>query len=447
MADLDPSLKAIFGMKPDAVIEFLKNKKLATTWNFNEMKGDAHNHAFTVAKVMRRDILQDIRNGITSILEDGKTYKQVQENLVPILQAKGWWGKQDVADPRTGEIRQVQLGSPQRMKTIFQTNLQKAYMEERIRTSRELVDIFPYWQWVAVMDGRTRPSHRAMDGRVFMADDPLWTVVAKPPSGYRCRCRHRALTKHIAEREGFTVESSEGRIVDHEIRVGGEMVPVKALRIQVNGQDKLFFADAGFSPARGDGWQAAFTPRPLDAAPATFPRNMVTPKPFPPLPVPVAFPASRLLGSGLAPEVYAMTFLAEFKAAIGKPVTYLDVTAEPLMINEGLFKDDRGAWKITKRGRAENILLLADTIKQPDEIWLRWEESRNNPGKWLLKRRYLKAFIAEQDGVQVYGVGAFEYSKEGWVGSTAFQASADTEVKRRAYFEAQRDGFLLYQKK
>ncbi|MCM8596464.1 PBECR2 nuclease fold domain-containing protein [Accumulibacter sp.] len=91
--------------------------------------------------------------------------------------------------------------------------------------------------------------------------------------------------------------------------------------------------------------------------------------------------------------------------------------------------------------------LMAETIKTPDDIWLRWEESREQPGAWQLKRRYIKGFLVEGDNGPRYAVSVFEHGKDGWRGSTAMVAQpARSPEARQRYIEQQRDGFLLYQK-
>ena len=170
---------------------------------------------------------------------------------------------------------------------------------------------------------------------------------------------------------------------------------------------------------------------------------------MPDLSAPTRVSVGRLLADSLPPETYARAFLAEFGADVGKPVVFDDVKGEPLVISEHLFQDGAGNWKADKDGRGPYMPLLADAAKYPDEIWLRWEESRDNPGAWLLKRRYIKTFEISGDGESniQYGLTVFEIGKDGWSGSSAMVANAERGIEsRRRYIEKQRAGFLLYTK-
>jgi len=241
------ALSAVFGLPPEKAIEAFQSKGYAITWSWKDLWQVQQAKAFTVAKVLRTDILQDIRGALDDALNNGTTFHDFKQKLTPVLQAKGWWGKTEHTDTLTGEVSTAQLGSPRRLKTIYQTNLQTAYMAGRYRSMMESADSHPYWQYVAVLDGRTRPMHRAMNGRVFRYDDDLWST-HYPPNGFNCRCRVSPLTADAVEREGYTVDSSEGRLIDHEIPLrDGSAATVKALRIKVDGQDKLFAPDAGWS--------------------------------------------------------------------------------------------------------------------------------------------------------------------------------------------------------
>ena len=240
-------LSAVFGLPPEKVIEYFQSKGYEITWSWKDLWQEAQAKSFTVAKVLNSDILDDIRGALDDALNNGTTFHDFKKNLTPILQAKGWWGKTEHTDTTTGEVSTAQLGSPRRLKTIYQTNLQTAYMAGRYKSMMESADSHPYWRYVAVLDGRTRPTHRAMNGRVFRYDDALWST-HYPPNGFNCRCRVSPLSAAAVESEGITVQSSEGQLIDHEIQMrDGSTAQVKALRIKVDGQDKLFAPDAGWS--------------------------------------------------------------------------------------------------------------------------------------------------------------------------------------------------------
>lgn len=210
MASNNVDLGAAFAMAPSDAVAYFRSKGYRITDQWQDMLGSAHARAFTVAKAMKMDVLQDIRSAVDEALAEGVTEREFINRLAPKLKAQGWWGKETWQDA-TGADRDVQLGSPWRLKTIYRANLQTAYMAGRYRRQLASVDTRPYWQYVAVMDSRTRPSHRAMNGRVFRWDDPIWQYLY-PPNGWGCRCRVRNLSERQLEREGLTVENGANYI-------------------------------------------------------------------------------------------------------------------------------------------------------------------------------------------------------------------------------------------
>lgn len=201
MADT-PDLSYAIGLAPEKAIEYFKAKGYTFSWDWQDTWQEAHAKAFTVAKAMRMDVLTDIREMVQKALDEGITLAQFQKELEPKLKAKGWWGRQMVGDG-AGGAQTVQLGSPRRLRTIYETNLQTAYNVGRYKEDMENVDNRPYWQYVAVMDNRTRPAHAALNGKVFRYDDPFWNT-HYPPLGFRCRCRVRALTDAQAKEAGIS---------------------------------------------------------------------------------------------------------------------------------------------------------------------------------------------------------------------------------------------------
>ena len=115
------------------------------------------------------------------------------------------------ADAQTGELPTRKRLTVRRLDTIFRVNAQSSYMAARYREMMADVDNRPWFEYVAVMDGKTRPAHRALHGRVFRYDDKAVSVFW-PPCGWRCRCRMRARDDADLRERGITPEDTAGRI-------------------------------------------------------------------------------------------------------------------------------------------------------------------------------------------------------------------------------------------
>ncbi len=239
-------LKGLFKLAPAKAIRYFRNKKNALSWDWYEIWQDAHKKSFTVAKVMREDILKDIRSSLDKALSEGKTFHEFQKELKPILQKKGWWGEQFVVDSK-GNAEKVQLGSMFRLKTIYHVNMQTAYMTGRYNTQMDNVDNRPYWEYVAVLDSRTRPEHAELNGLVLPYDDPFWKSFY-PPNGWRCRCRVNALSKYALDKKKSILSSSAGNLSQEMHLVSkksGEYKPVTVYTDPLTG--KKIAPDVGWS--------------------------------------------------------------------------------------------------------------------------------------------------------------------------------------------------------
>lgn len=260
MAGID--LSHAIGLPPAKAIEYFECKGYAMGFKWQDVWAEAHARAFTVAGVMKVDILQDVRNALTEQLQSGGTLADFQNRLQPVLEAKGWWGKGQIVDETTGEVAGKRL-NPRRLETIFRTNMQSSYMAGRYQAQLANAEDRPWWEYVAVMDSRTRPAHRAMHGRVFRYDDAFWQTFY-PPNGWRCRCRVRARSADDIERYRLQPSNSAGRLEEIEQPVGrkGETRPATAYRDPATGE--RFVADAGFGFNPGRTALKPFTPPPLD---------------------------------------------------------------------------------------------------------------------------------------------------------------------------------------
>lgn len=194
----------VLGLSPEVAVKYLKSKGYAFSFDWFEIWQEAHNRAFTVAKVMRLDILQTIRKDVEKALADGLTFEEFRSSLEPRLKALGWWGRQDVIDPNTGSIRNVMLGSPHRLETIYRTNLNVAYAVGRHKEMEEVTDYRPYWRYVCVVDANTRANHLKYHNKVFRYSDPIWKLIY-PPNDWECRCSVENLTAAEVSELGLTV--------------------------------------------------------------------------------------------------------------------------------------------------------------------------------------------------------------------------------------------------
>ncbi|KXX64188.1 phage minor head protein [Marichromatium gracile] len=248
---MSAELAALFQLPPEQATRYLEAKGYALTWDWWEMVRGAHARAFTVAKVARLDILQDIRSAVETALQEGRTEPWFRGELEEVLRKKGWWGQQLDADGRP-----YQAGSPRRLQTIYRTNLQSAYMAGRQRQFDIERDRAPYVQYLAVRDSSTRPAHAALHGKVFRLDDPAWDVVA-PPNGFNCRCRARNLSQRELDARGLKVEG-DARI---EARQASDAPPGLDLRRGVSVPDpeggrRTLWVDSGWdaNPGRSAPW-------------------------------------------------------------------------------------------------------------------------------------------------------------------------------------------------
>ena len=193
----------ILNVPPEEAVREFKAKGYHVGFDWRDTAAAEHLRSFTVAKAMRLDILQDIRGAVDRALAAGTTFETFHDELEPLLRRKGWWGRQRMTDPVTGESRIVQLGSPRRLRIIFDTNLRMSYARGRWERIERLAEARPWLRYVAVRDSRTRPEHMSFHGTVLPVDHPFWKS-HYPPNGWRCRCTVIQLSDDDLEEFGFS---------------------------------------------------------------------------------------------------------------------------------------------------------------------------------------------------------------------------------------------------
>ena len=193
-----------FDVPPREAIRHFESKGLKPSFSYLDVTAEEHRTAFTVAKMMDMDLLQDMQDSIRQALKQGWTYEQWADRIIPTLQANGWWGRQVVLDPVTGKTVVAELGSARRLQIIFRTNMQMAYSVGRWEQIMRQAEDAPYLMYDAVDDFRTRPTHRAWDNTILPVNHVFWRQ-HYPPNGWGCRCNVIQLSASELEALGLSV--------------------------------------------------------------------------------------------------------------------------------------------------------------------------------------------------------------------------------------------------
>ncbi|MCA3519739.1 MAG: minor capsid protein [Rhodobacter sp.] len=415
----------------DEAIRFLRAKTNVPTDGWRDLSAAEYARSFAVAGVRDMQALEEIRAAVDRALADGTTLDAFRADLRDIM-------------ARTGLTLRGRFGW--RSRTILETNLRTAYAAGRWEQIQRLKDARPYLRYEAVLDNRTRPQHRAWHGTVLPVDHEFWRT-HYPPNGWGCRCTVRSLSERDLRRYGYTVTDPPppSGSLPRSIRTpdGNRIVELPP------GIDEGWDHNVGILAER---WRGLI-PEPPEAGPlvdaaeaagsatASAIAQAAVRAALPPMPPPRALPASLILPAGMPDEAYVRAFLSAFGATMERPAPFRDVTGETLLIGAPLFTTQQGELKVGKRDRAPYVLLLAEAVRAPDEVWDIIEPARiarpDRP-RFLFRRRFVARFSVAEMIEPAFVV--FEWSRAVWSGVTAFRPS------EAEYIDAQRRGRLVYRR-
>ncbi|WP_441302672.1 phage head morphogenesis protein, partial [Cedecea sp. NFIX57] len=60
-------------LKPEAAIRYFEGKHLTPTFSWKDLEDEAHAVQFTVAGILKLDVLNDIHQGLTQAMANGTT--------------------------------------------------------------------------------------------------------------------------------------------------------------------------------------------------------------------------------------------------------------------------------------------------------------------------------------------------------------------------------------
>ncbi len=140
-------------------------------------------------------------------------------------------------DPVTGEVDLVQLGSPRRLKTIYNANLAAARAAGQWERIQRTKDMLPYLEYRLGASEHHRKHHADKEGLILPVDDPFWDDWM-PRNGWGCNCWVRQITRREAERRGISARPKVRDTVVTNTRTG-------AVRIVPEGIDPAWARNPG----------------------------------------------------------------------------------------------------------------------------------------------------------------------------------------------------------
>ena len=374
-------------------IEFFRRKANVPTNSYVDIYNNEHDYAFVVAGANRNALLNDFRVAIDKAISQGTTLEEFRKDFAEIVEKHGW---------------SYNGGFNWRTRIIYETNLNSSYQAGRYQQLRDAK--FPYLEYLhSDYVEHPRELHESWNHLVLDFNDPWWNTHF-PPNGYGCQCRVRGRTKGDLKRMGKNGPDT-APVINWVDRVIGEN----------SGNPRIVRVPEGIDPSfehiPGQSRLDTFVPNPLDSDP-TLKRGVPSVRAADEWPSIRKVSKKRLLEKGLTEEDYANIFLNEFGATLTNPAIFKDVTDEALVIGKQLFTVSKtGELKVTKRGREQFLLLLADSLKLPDEIWTRMEYF-DHLQKSVVRRRYISRFMI--DGEIKPMLAVFEVGDDGWLGVTTF---------------------------
>ena len=236
-----------FKSPPQDAIRYLEQKFPKASWAYTDLLDNAHDRAFVVAKMVDVDLATTVQRSIIDAMKTGKGYKAWAKDIDKVLAKSGWYDGQINVDAQ-GNAKKVVTGGQHRLETIYRTNVAAAYEAGRqqvIFNDRD-DDPFGYVMYSAIMDNRTRPTHKALHGKVMEKSDPAWSSIS-PPNGYNCRCTIVELTQGQIDRYGYKVSKSEGKLSTQVVELPNGKEAQRTLFELDNGA--VFKTDVGFNHA------------------------------------------------------------------------------------------------------------------------------------------------------------------------------------------------------
>ena len=397
-------IRQTIGLPPTETVAFFRAKgtyPISRKWW--EVWQEEHTRAFTVAGVLDRTVLEQVRGSVDKVLSEGGTFEMWKKGIVADLRA--------AVENGTAPLN---ILSDARLRIIYSTNLRMARAAGKWQRIQALKDVAPYLMYSAILDTQTRPLHKKWNGTILPVDHPWWNTHF-PPCGWNCRCS--------------VIQLSEADITDRGLKVANSPPDDGPNQDFIRGDGVVESVPAGIDPGFaynvGQAHMRGLVPVPAEGA---ISEPLLAQAPLPPLPKPRDRSSSLLVPADASYQDVIDAFIGGFGARNSAgAVTFTDVTGEPLIVDDSFFyrggiKGDASTEKLVDSDRRARVRLMAEGLRDPDEVWYVWEDAKRADGTMTkrLVRRYVARFTI--DGKVRPIVVVMDISADGWKGITAIAA-------------------------
>lgn len=173
---------SLFAPFVEAILQAKRRKVELSQDFYGRIPAEGRARAFTVSGLAAVAQIEQVLNDLVGALEQGLTFEQ--------------W--RATAMGNTPSLASLPKG---RLQTIYRNAMLNAYNAGRY----EQLKANPrrkYWLYDGVIDSRTTDVCRALDGKIYAADNPVWRRIM-PPNHHNCRSSVIGLTYEQAVARGY----------------------------------------------------------------------------------------------------------------------------------------------------------------------------------------------------------------------------------------------------
>lgn len=396
------------GMPFEEAIAYFRQKVNLPTETWMDIWEGMHARAFVVAGAMKDALLVDLRSAVDKAISQGTGLDEFRRDFDELVARNGW---------------SYRGGRNWRSRVIFETNLRTAYQAGhwKAMTDPRVKERRPFMRYVAVLDSRTRPLHRAWHNTVLPKDDPWWNT-HYPPNGWGCRCTtvdHDAEEIEELRKEGEHLTTSAPPMNMRE--VDGLPVP--------EGIDPGWAYNVG-TAAWGETLQESVM-REWEAqgAAAWEPYVSMTWKDFGRS---ASIPLDRTDTRPGAPAGNRDDMIAALKASLGGDEKIFSVggpgSKVPVVVNADVLG------RHLDPERARFLPFLPEVLEDPFEVWAAFDRHKGT-GEIRLRTRVIKAVRIGRGMGLLFVAQASKGALEGWT---------YIPMRNLKYLQNQRYGRMLY---